>query len=54
MSGYSWKSARFFEYANTGDGATVNANRPQLTASQAADYTAKKFLAGTDGWNPVH
>ncbi|MGQ4384928.1 pectinesterase family protein [Streptomyces sp. SAS_270] len=53
MSGYSWKNARFFEYRNTGAGAAVNSNRPQLTDSQAASYTAQKYLAGTDGWNPV-
>ncbi|MFC7261745.1 pectinesterase family protein [Streptomyces lutosisoli] len=53
MSGYSWKNARFFEYKNTGAGATVNSNRPQLTDSQASNYTAQKYLAGTDGWNPV-
>lgn len=53
MSGFSWKSARFFEYQNTGPGASINANRPQLTATQAADYTAQKYLAGTDGWNPT-
>ncbi|MEV6479811.1 pectinesterase family protein [Streptomyces sp. NPDC051576] len=53
MSGYSWKSARFSEYKNTGAGATVNSNRPQLTDSQAANYTAQTYLAGTDGWNPV-
>lgn len=23
------------------------------TASQAADYTPQKYLAGTDGWNPI-
>ena len=50
---FPWKSARFGEYANTGPGATVNANRPQLTAAQAADHTAATYLAGTDGWNPV-
>ncbi|MEU9451282.1 pectinesterase family protein [Streptomyces sp. NPDC048277] len=53
MSGYSWKNARFFEYRNTGVGAGVNSNRPQLTDAQAATYTAQKYLAGTDGWNPV-
>ncbi|MER7921847.1 pectinesterase family protein [Streptomyces sp. NPDC096057] len=53
MSGYSWKNARFFEYRNTGAGAAVNSNRPQLTDSQAASYTARTYLAGTDGWNPV-
>jgi pectin methylesterase-like acyl-CoA thioesterase len=53
MSGFSWTSARFFEYHNSGAGATVNSNRPQLTDTQAAGYTAAKYLAGTDGWNPT-
>ncbi|NYV74133.1 pectinesterase family protein, partial [Streptomyces sp. UH6] len=53
MSDATWQNARFFEYANTGPGATVNGNRPQLTAAQAASYTPQKYLAGTDGWNPV-
>ncbi|AXG76330.1 hypothetical protein DVK44_00035 [Streptomyces paludis] len=50
---FPWRSARFHEYANTGPGATVNANRPQLTAAQAGEYTAAAYLAGTDGWNPT-
>ncbi|MFC4585375.1 pectinesterase family protein [Sphaerisporangium corydalis] len=53
MSGNSWKNARFFEYKNTGAGAGVNSNRPQLTDAQAANYTPQKYLAGSDGWNPV-
>ncbi|MFB4422331.1 pectinesterase family protein [Streptomyces sp. QL37] len=53
MSSNSWKNARFSEYRNTGPGATVNGNRPQLTDAQAANYTPQKYLAGTDGWNPV-
>jgi pectin methylesterase-like acyl-CoA thioesterase len=53
MSSNTWQNARFSEYLNTGAGATVNANRPQLTASQAASYTPQKYLAGTDGWNPT-
>ncbi|MCO5992927.1 pectinesterase family protein [Actinoallomurus rhizosphaericola] len=53
MSGFSWKSARFSEYGDTGAGAAVNANRPQLTASQAPSYTPNAYLAGSDGWNPV-
>jgi pectinesterase len=48
-----WKGARYFEYKNTGAGATVNSNRPQLTDAQAATYTPQKYLAGTDGWNPI-
>ncbi|MFI7629252.1 pectinesterase family protein [Microbispora rosea] len=53
MSGNSWKNARFFEYRNTGAGATVNSNRPQMSDSQASGYTPQKYLAGSDGWNPI-
>ncbi|WP_220505091.1 pectinesterase family protein [Microbispora sp. H10830] len=53
MSGNSWKNARFFEYKNTGAGATVNSNRPQMSDSQASNYTPQKYLAGSDGWNPI-
>lgn len=53
MSGNSWKNARFLEYRNNGSGATVNGNRPQLPDSQAANYTPEKYLAGSDGWNPI-
>jgi pectinesterase/pectate lyase len=54
MSGFSWKDARFSEYRNTGPGAGTGTDRPQLTAAQAASYTAQRYLAGADGWNPVH
>ncbi|MEU8814807.1 pectinesterase family protein [Actinoplanes sp. NPDC048796] len=53
MSGNVWQNARFLEYKNTGSGATVNSNRPQLSDAQAANYTPQKYLAGSDGWNPV-
>ncbi|WP_225848631.1 pectinesterase family protein [Streptomyces sp. HPF1205] len=53
MSSNSWKNARFDEYANTGAGATINGNRPQMSTSAAANYTPQKYLAGTDGWNPT-
>ncbi|MFG2940355.1 pectinesterase family protein [Streptomyces sp. NPDC048282] len=53
MSGATWKNARFSEYRNTGAGATTNSNRPQLSDSQAASHTPEKYLAGSDGWNPV-
>ncbi|WP_305785674.1 pectinesterase family protein [Symbioplanes lichenis] len=53
MSGNPWQGARFYEYKNTGAGATINSNRPQLTDAQAANYTPQKYLAGTDGWNPA-
>ncbi|WP_162948426.1 pectinesterase family protein [Streptomyces europaeiscabiei] len=49
---YPWSSARFFEYHNSGLGAGVQ-NAPKLTDAQALEYTARKYLAGTDGWNPV-
>ncbi|WP_262056409.1 pectinesterase family protein [Streptomyces sp. STR69] len=53
MSSAVWTKARFSEYKNTGAGATVNSSRPQLTDSQAANYTPQKYLAGSDGWNPT-
>jgi pectinesterase len=53
MSDNSWQNARFLEYRNTGPGATVNANRPQLPDALAAQYTPQRYLAGSDGWNPV-
>ncbi|MBO3742664.1 RICIN domain-containing protein [Actinoplanes sp. NEAU-H7] len=53
MSTNTWQNARFTEYRNTGAGATTNSNRPQLSDSQAANYTPQKYLAGADGWNPV-
>ncbi|BBH63878.1 hypothetical protein ACTI_05630 [Actinoplanes sp. OR16] len=53
MSSATWQNARFYEYKNTGAGATINGNRAQLSDAQAADYTPQKYLAGTDNWNPV-
>jgi pectin methylesterase-like acyl-CoA thioesterase len=54
ISGAKWTAGRYFEYANTGSGANPNnANRPQLTASQAVSYTGQTYLAGSDGWDPV-
>jgi pectinesterase len=54
MSGFSWRTCRFSEYNNTGAGATTGTgDRPQLSATTAANYTAQKYLAGSDGWNPV-
>ncbi len=54
MSGFSWTRARFSEYHNSGSGSGVNANRPQMSDSQAADHTPQRYLAGSDGWNPVY
>jgi pectin methylesterase-like acyl-CoA thioesterase len=53
MSPNLWTDGRLFEYGNTGAGATVNANRPQLTEAQAAGSTTWTYLAGSDGWNPT-
>jgi pectinesterase len=53
MDGNAWTGARFFEYQDTGAGATQNGNRPQMTAAEAASYTPQKYLAGTDGWDPL-
>ncbi|GAA4265301.1 hypothetical protein GCM10022256_09130 [Frondihabitans peucedani] len=50
---FTWQSARFAEFGNSGPGATVNANRPQLSAKDAANATPEKYLAGKDGWDPV-
>ncbi|MDX3641724.1 pectinesterase family protein [Streptomyces sp. MB09-02B] len=49
---YPWQWARFKEYRNFGPGAGTGSNAPQMTDAEAADYTAQKYLAGTDGWNP--
>jgi len=53
ISNGNWTPGRYYEYANSGPGAGVNSNRPQLSSSAAANYTAAKYLAGGDGWNPV-
>ncbi|MBS2961484.1 hypothetical protein KGA66_00400 [Actinocrinis puniceicyclus] len=53
ISGATWTPGRYGEYGNSGAGATVNGNRPQLSGTAAANYTAQKYLAGNDGWNPV-
>jgi pectinesterase len=53
MSGNVWYKARFDEHKDTGPGATYNSNRPQMTDAQAVDYTPQKYLAGSDGWNPI-
>ncbi|WP_433375667.1 pectinesterase family protein [Actinoplanes sp. CA-142083] len=54
MSGFSWKTCRFTEYHNSGAGATQGtSDRPQMSASTAANYTPQRYLAGADGWNPV-
>jgi pectin methylesterase-like acyl-CoA thioesterase len=54
MAGFSWREARFAEYRNKGPGATVTADRPQLPPESAPDHTARRYLAGGDGWDPTH
>ena len=51
MSGNDPKNFEMWEYKNTGAGA--NSSRKQLPSSKAGDYTMEKFLAGSDGWNPI-
>jgi pectinesterase len=54
MSGFSWKTCRFDEFDNNGPGAsTGTSDRPQMSSSTASSYTAQRYLAGSDGWNPV-
>ncbi|MEN3359881.1 MAG: hypothetical protein V7637_3863 [Mycobacteriales bacterium] len=53
FSGFSWREARLAEYRNLGPGAAVTADRPQLDGATAAGFTARDYLAGTDGWNPI-
>ncbi|AEV85908.1 pectinesterase [Actinoplanes sp. SE50] len=54
MGGFSWRTCRFTEYADSGAGvSTGTGDRPQLSAASAANCTARRYLAGSDGWNPV-
>ena len=45
------EESRFFEYKSTGPGAAVNAQRPQLSDGQLADYALDKILGD---WHPQH
>jgi pectinesterase len=47
---WSWRDARYFEFHNRGPGAAITADRPQLTADQAATATIAAYLGD---WNPV-
>ncbi len=53
MSGVSPATERMKEYKNTGAGAGVNSTRPQLSDSEAAGYTVKNILKGSDNWDPA-
>jgi pectinesterase len=51
MGGFSWKDDRFAEYQNTGAGAgSASADRPQLTAAQAAEQEVADWLGD---WTPT-
>ncbi|MFE9672601.1 pectinesterase family protein [Streptomyces sp. NPDC006259] len=52
MSGFSWRDARFAEYRNHGPGATVTADRPQMSDVRARTHTVADYLGGTDHWAP--
>ncbi len=52
-SGHDWRRFRMREYRNSGPGALVTGDRPQLDPAEAAGHTAEAYLAGDDGWNPV-
>jgi pectinesterase len=52
MGGFSWQDARFAEYRNHGPGATVTADRPQLSDREARSHTVAAYLKGTDDWAP--
>jgi pectinesterase len=49
---WPWQDARFAEYRNSGPGALISENRPQLSGEQAASSTVEAFLRGSDGWKP--
>ncbi|KUL29251.1 pectinesterase family protein [Actinoplanes awajinensis] len=49
---WPWRDARLAEYRNTGPGALVTADRPQLARAEAAAAEIPDFLRGTDAWSP--
>jgi pectinesterase len=49
---WPWREARFAEYRNTGPGAIVSADRPQLTKTDAVRHTPAAYLRGADNWRP--
>ena len=51
----SLPTAYYAEYRSSGPGANPKGREPyahQLTAAEAEQWTARRFLAGADGWNP--
>jgi pectin methylesterase-like acyl-CoA thioesterase len=53
MGSVNPSSERLIEYKNTGAGAVINSTRPQLSDSEAANYTTKNILKGNDNWDPT-
>jgi pectinesterase len=51
---WPWRDARYAEYRNIGPGAAPNADRPQLTDTEARDHTVTAYLRGEDAWSPNH
>ncbi len=50
------KTVFYAEYNNTGPGAHPKERDPHtrfLTAAEAAQYETKRYLAGSDGWDPA-
>ncbi|WP_418277515.1 pectinesterase family protein [Isoptericola jiangsuensis] len=52
MSGYDWAEGSNAEYRNSGPGAKVDDDRPQLTRTEARDHEVADYLSGDDGWAP--
>ncbi|MFJ2094781.1 pectinesterase family protein [Streptomyces sp. NPDC087901] len=52
MGGFPWQDARFTEYRTYGPGAAVTADRPQMSAEEAAHHQISDYLRGEDGWAP--
>lgn len=51
MGSVNWHTERFSEYKNTGAGAVVSSERPQLTDEEASKYTVSNLLKGSDNWD---
>jgi pectinesterase len=51
----TFSTATYLEFDSMGPGASPSTREPrshQLTEKQAAKWSRKKFLAGSDGWRP--
>jgi pectin methylesterase-like acyl-CoA thioesterase len=52
----SLETSYYAEFGSTGPGANPKARDPhshQLTAEEAAQYETRRYLAGSDGWDPT-